>query len=240
MTGPPLAEGARASERRGRRRASEPIATPAFAPDLARELGGPAWEHPWSLAPGITAPTRDPGARHAAWTLEAMLEEPVRDAVAMAGDRPEGLVLGAGEGRLAHRLLEWGLARVVAVDGRPSAARRAELVRDHFAIAPYRLDVRHGPEGEALDPSRLGQFAVVAVDVARAVGDIPSLLAVARHCSLDLCAIVARDADRASLVAALDGAELGSVERAQPPLEAERPYVLGARFVLLAHPPPAA
>ena len=91
---------------------------------------------------------------------DEILEAPIREALAAAGEGAAGLDLN--EGWYAQRLLEWGADQVLAVDTRELNTRRAVLLRDHFGIEPDRLGVRRSDLFE-LDPAELGEFDVVAM-----------------------------------------------------------------------------
>jgi SAM-dependent methyltransferase len=181
----------------------------------------------------------DPGARHIAWTLEAALEEPVRDALAAGSEARRVLVLGCGEGRLAHRLLEWGARRVVGVEPRARERRRAELLLAHYGFASQVLVLRRDPpamDDDAESDDEVGRPVDAAVLVA-APGLEPrwnDLVAAAVRAAPGLLAV---DADgRATRVAAERAREAG-YELAPCPLpsEAEPRYVGRQRYVLLGH-----
>ena len=89
-----------------------------------------------------------------------VFDGPVRDALAAAGPGATALDVACNEGWYAHRLLDWGAARVVAVDSRAFNIRRARLLRDHFEIDPARLELIEADLFD-LDPERLGRFDVV-------------------------------------------------------------------------------
>ena len=219
--------------------AASPESRPRVAPALERELRAGRFEYPWPVAPGVTAPVGGPAARHSAWTLESMLEDPFRDAVAAAG--PEGpaaaLILGCGEGRLAHRLVEWGAARVVGVETCPSARRRATLLRDHLGLAAARFELRETWSFETLPSGALGDFAAVVVPVLSGTAQgVSSTLALVRAATRGLCAFVVDGRERASLDPSLCDAGFEHLEAVSPPPEAERRWVLGERVLLLARP----
>lgn len=210
---------------------------PAIAEALAAELRAGGWSYPFALAPGVSAAVGDPGARHAASTLERMLEEPARDALALAGTDAAALDLACGEGRLAHRLLGWHARRVVGVETRPGPLRRAELLRHHYAIRASELELRGVDDLDGLDRAALGQFDVVILaGMVDRVGDTGALIRLARALTRGLCAIETGRAGSAGLAETLREAGFGDVRRVAPPFDAERRYALGERGVLLARP----
>lgn len=129
--------------------------------ELAREVSEqPAWMFPWQLAPDVGVPLVGENLPPVHQTRLELLERRVSEALAAAGPGATALDLACCEGWFAHRLLEWGAARVVGVDIRELNVRRAKLVRDHFGIPPERLAFRQGDVFE-LDPDELGRFDVV-------------------------------------------------------------------------------
>lgn len=88
------------------------------------------------------------------------MEAEVRAELSSAGPNATVIDLACNEGWFSQRALEWGAARVLGIDIRPQLIRRAELVRDHFAIAPDRLEFRCADVFD-LDLSSLGKFDVV-------------------------------------------------------------------------------
>lgn len=129
---------------------------------LERELDGTGWMYPWKLANGMSVPLLGPNLPWVHSTRAEMIEGPVREALELVGPDATALDLACCEGWFSHRLLEWGAGRVVGVDIREQSIRRAELVRDHFGIAPERLSFRRADVFE-LDPNDLGRFDVVLV-----------------------------------------------------------------------------
>jgi hypothetical protein len=92
----------------------------------------------------------------------SLIEGPIRDALAAAGDDATALDIACNEGWYAHRLLEWGAARVAASDSREMNVRRARLIRDHFGIGSERLEISQADLFD-LDPEALGRFDVVCM-----------------------------------------------------------------------------
>jgi SAM-dependent methyltransferase len=118
-----------------------------------------------------------------------MIEGPIRDAIAAAGPGATAVDLACNEGWFAHRLLDWGVHRVVAIDLRPETIRRAQLVRDHFGIAPERLDLRCGDIYE-LDTNELGTFDVVLMlGLIYHVEDPVGAVRIARRLTRSVCAL---------------------------------------------------
>jgi hypothetical protein len=222
---------------------SKGAGSPRIEPALERELTAGPWDYPWELAPGVSAPVADPGARHAAWTLERMLEEPVKRALAVAGRGPGVLVVGAAEGRLAHAALGWGAGRVVALESDPVRRRRAELIADHYGLASRGLRVRGGEPGAVLRAAANDRFAAVVLlrldELGGELGDLlPAGAAAVRPGGV--LALEAGSAARPRLAEGVSKAGLERVRRAWPPLEGERRYVVGERLVLVAAVTPSA
>jgi tRNA (mo5U34)-methyltransferase len=137
------------------RRSSAPAA------ELAAELEAePRWMYPWELQPGLRAPILADELETVHSTRRDLIEGPVRERLAEAGERATALDLACNEGYFSHLLLEWGAARVVGIDIRDVHIRRATLVRDHFGINPASLALELG-DVFALDAARLGTFDVV-------------------------------------------------------------------------------
>jgi hypothetical protein len=214
-------------------------APPRMNPDLHRELvtelsaGG--WDFPWRLSPGATAPISDPGARHAAWTLEAMLERPVRGALAMGRDRRAALELACGEGRLCHRLLAWNATRVVGVERDERRLRRARLLQRHFALPTSRLELRAPKDLTQLRATASPTFEVVlAVGVPERTDDIDQLASLAAACARTVCMVESGRDHLSQVAAGLRDAGFNELTRVAPPTDGERRYVLGDRAVLAA------
>lgn len=210
---------------------------PALAPALESELAAGPFDHPWELAPGLVAPVSDRSARQAAWTVESMLEEPVRDAFALAAPETprDALVIGCGEGRLAHALIAWGGARVVGLEADEQRLRRAELLRDHFALPPGTLELHAAKSLQTLDATELGPFAVVVLPGLSSIADErAAALRDAHACARGLVALLIDGRERAALETAARDAGFERLEALRPPREAERSYVLADRLVVLA------
>jgi tRNA (mo5U34)-methyltransferase len=114
----------------------------------------------WDLGDGVRTAVMGPELMSVHRTRATIMEPIVRRVLGAAGPQATVLDLACSEGWFAHRLLEWGAARVVGIDIRPENIRRAELVRDHLAIDQERLGFEVG-DVLALDPARLGAFDVV-------------------------------------------------------------------------------
>ncbi len=141
---------------------SEPEAG-TIGPELRRELEeGPTWTYAWQLAPGVKTPVHRPFLPALYGSCERLIEGPIREALREAGPGATGMDIACNEGWFAHRLLDWGARRVVAVDSREANIRRARLIRDHFGIEPERLELVEADLFE-LDPERLGRFDVVTL-----------------------------------------------------------------------------
>jgi len=134
--------------------------TTPLSPGLAEEIDiEPAWMYSWQLGTRRT-PLIHPSLESIHATRAALIEEPVREALAAAGPHARALDLACCEGWFAHRLLDWGAHEVVGVDIRAQSVRRAELVRDHLRIDPQRLRFETADVLE-LDPAVIGRFDVV-------------------------------------------------------------------------------
>ncbi len=228
-------EGARTAARaRGQARPPASGAGDDAAAALASELTGGGWDAVWRLAPGVSSPAPDAGRAHADETLAKMLGDAFLDAWALAERPLEALVIGSGEGWLCHRLLELGARRVLGVDARADALRRAELLRGLRAREGSLESLRIEDLGQ-LDPAAVGTFDVVVVaEPAERIADRGRVLASARRCTRELCAIATGERVEATLAARAAGFE--SVSLAPIPLDAERRYVLAERALLLARP----
>jgi hypothetical protein len=199
------------------------------------ELATGNWDFPWDLAPGLTAPVRDPAARHAAVTLERMLERPVRSALAVGWEGRTALDLSCGEGRLAHRLLGWNATHVVGVNSDGVRLRRAELLRHHFALPASAIALRGAGDPDDLDAASLGKFDVVLlIGIADRDPGTRARVRLAAACAGALCVIETAGPDLESITAAMRAAGFASVRRVAPTPDAERRYVLGERVVLTA------
>jgi acetyltransferase-like isoleucine patch superfamily enzyme len=129
--------------------------------DLQREVvQPPAWMYAWQLDADVVTPVAGPELPDIHRTRLELMESEVRAAISAAGPDCTAIDLACNEGWFSHRLLEWGVSRVLAVDIRPQLIRRAELIRTHFDISPERLEFCCADVFE-LDSSRLGTFDVV-------------------------------------------------------------------------------
>src|SRR4051812_47309340 len=133
---------------------------PISAELLEETERSPPWMYPWELTDDVAVPLLGPELPSVHTTRAEMIEPRVRAALAAAGPNATALDLACSEGFFAHRLLEWGAERVVAIDIRPQNVRRAQLVRDHYGIAADRLAIREA-DLFRLDTAQLGTFDVV-------------------------------------------------------------------------------
>ncbi len=212
-----------------------PRMIPDLHPEVLSELSAGGWDFPWRLAPGATAPVSDPGARHAAWTLEAMLEQPVRGALAMGRDRRAALDLACGEGRLSHRLLAWNATHVVGVEKDERRLRRARLLQRHFALPESKLELRAPEDLTQLSATATRTFEVaLIIGVPERTGDINHLARVAAACARRLCLVESGRDQVAQLAAGLRSAGFSELTQVATPTDGERRYVLGDRAVLAA------
>lgn len=110
-----------------------------IAPELREELARqPNWMYPWPLPGGLRLTLLNPELESVHSTRAELIEPAVRDTLARSAEAT-ALDLACSEGWFAHKLLDWGARSVVGVDIRPQNIRRAELMRQHFKIAPERL-----------------------------------------------------------------------------------------------------
>jgi len=128
---------------------------------LSAELGRePAWMYPWELGDLGSPPLLGPELPSLHRTRLELIEEPVREALARAGEDATVLDVGCSEGWFAHQVLDWGAGRVVGIDARAAVLERARLVRDHLGVPAERLELIEGDLFE-LDLQALGGFDVV-------------------------------------------------------------------------------
>jgi len=141
-------------------------------------------------------------------------------------------VLGAGDGPLAHWLLDWGAEQVVAWESAGTGLDRARQIREQLGLAERRLSFHSGAEA----PS--GSFTVVVIAPAATTDPAPRAAALAA--ARDLCAIAApgEDADRVARAGVKAG--ISPIELIQPPRYAHPAYVLGERVTLIGSPAVAA
>jgi tRNA (mo5U34)-methyltransferase len=131
-----------------------------LSPELEAEVYGIPWMYPWRLGEGVVAPVADANLPPVHMTRAEMVEPVVREALAAAGAGAVALDLACNEGWFSHRLLDWGAGRVLGVDLREQNVHRARLVRDHFGIAPERMEFIQG-DAIGLDRDELGRFDVI-------------------------------------------------------------------------------
>lgn len=121
---------------------------------------GPAWLYDWDFGELGSPPLLAPELPRLHRTRLELIEKPARAALADAGEGAVALDLGCSEGWFAHRLLDWGAARVVGVDLRAENIERARAVRDHLGVSADRLELIQADVFD-LDPDALGTFDVV-------------------------------------------------------------------------------
>jgi tRNA (mo5U34)-methyltransferase len=157
--------------------------------ELEREIEGPPWMYPWRLLDGreLSVPVAELESVHS--TRAEMIEARVRAVLAEAGPNATALDLACNEGWFSQRLLEWGAARVVAIDVREHNVRRAALLRDHFGIPAERFEIRQADVFD-LDPAALGTFDVVfLLGLIYHVENPMGVIRLARQCTRRLCVI---------------------------------------------------
>jgi tRNA (mo5U34)-methyltransferase len=132
----------------------------SLAPALQAELDGAPWMYPWRLTPSVQVPLLGPNLPPVHRARLEMIEPVARAALDQAGPGASAIDLACNEGWFSHRLLEWGAQRVLGVDVRPHNIRRATLLRDHYGIAPERLEFVTA-DALSLDTDGLGRFDVV-------------------------------------------------------------------------------
>ena len=159
------------------------------APELEDEIKRAPWTYPWRLRDGRELPIPVAELESVHRTRSEMIEERVRAALAAAGPDATALDLACNEGWFSQRLIEWGAARVVALDIRDDNVRRAQLLRDHYGIPAERLEVRQADVFE-LDAAELGTYDVVLVlGLIYHVENPMGVLRLARQCTRGLCVI---------------------------------------------------
>jgi len=161
-----------------------------LAPELRRELEeGPTWAYEWRLGRGTVTQVHRPFLPELYGSCQEMIEAPVREVLTAAGRDATGIDIACNEGWFAHRLLDWGARRVVAVDSREMNVRRARLLRDHYGIDPTRLELIEGDLFD-LDSERLGRFDVVnLLGVLYHLENPMGALRIARSLAKSLCVI---------------------------------------------------
>jgi hypothetical protein len=157
--------------------------------DLEAEIAGPAWIYPWQLRDGRVLPIAVDELESVHRTRAEMIEARVRAALRDAGPNATALDLACNEGWFSQQLLEWGAARVVAVDVREFNLRRARLLRDHYGIPPERLEFRQADVFD-LSAADLGQFDVVLLlGLIYHVENPMGVVRLARACTRGLCVV---------------------------------------------------
>jgi cephalosporin hydroxylase len=150
---------------------------------------GAGWMYPWELGTPDPLPLLNPELPSVHSTRLELIEEPVRAALDAAGPEPTAIDLACSEGWFAHRLLDWGAARVVGIDLREANVRRARIVRNALGVPPARLELRQG-DIFALDTAELGTFYVVLLlGLVYHVEDPVGALRRARAMTRGVCAI---------------------------------------------------
>ena len=202
----------------------------------AGETIGRRWEQSFDLAPGRPTPLADRGARHLFWSLAEMLRPVVLDARALAQRPLTVLLIGCDEGYLGHRLLEWGVDRVLAAESRPEVLERALSVRADLGIDPRRLDLRACATPEQLHLERAQRFDFAIVDErAGCLGArAEALETAAAHCAQ--CALITPD--RLVGATGLRAAGFGKPRLLEPPADAERRLIAFELNLMLARPEP--
>jgi tRNA (mo5U34)-methyltransferase len=114
----------------------------------------------WDLTRAVTTPLLGPELPSVHQTRAEIIEPVVRAALTRAGPRARALDVRLQRGWFGHRLLEWGSWEVVAVEVRPENIHRADLIRDHFGLAPERLRLTQGDVYD-MSPEAPGVFDVV-------------------------------------------------------------------------------
>jgi hypothetical protein len=170
--------------------------------------------------------SRDPGDRHAAWTLVVTLRDRFRDLNAVATDPLRVTIVGADLGWLAPQLLAWGAERVTVADH-----DAAELTR--VAAIGEALGIDRGALLLADEPGAAGDADVVIADEREdGSGVAPEqLAALARH------TFVLSD-KKAETRAELRHVGM-AVAIATPPLDADHRFI-NTELVLLVASKPAA
>jgi hypothetical protein len=163
-----------------------------------------------------------------------MLIDAVRDEQALARRPLRGIVIGCGNGWVAHRLLEAGLASVTAVDWRRDEIAAALELRDRLAFAPSELALRPVASVAELDASTPRPARIDIAYVSREVSEREAVISFAHSAGARLCAIetTQRLADRDLA----REAGFGRISLADPPADAGRPLILRDLALVLARP----
>lgn len=119
-----------------------------------------AYHYDWRLPDGAVLPIVHPDLALAQRTVRELIEPEARAVLEAAGESSRALDLACNEGWWSHRLLDWGAAEVLGVEGRARTVERARELRDAFGIDAARLELRLG-DATAVDPAEAGRFDVV-------------------------------------------------------------------------------
>jgi cephalosporin hydroxylase len=159
------------------------------AESLDDELrSGVGWMYPWELGTPEPLTLLHPELPSVHSTRLELIEDPVRATLA-AAEEPTAIDLACSEGWFAHRMLEWGASRVVAIDVREENVRRARVVRNHLGVPPAKLEIGQG-DMFALDVGQLGTFDVVLLlGLIYHVENPVGALRVARALTRSLCVV---------------------------------------------------
>lgn len=165
----------------------------AISDDLRREITAPpAWMYPFEFADGSAPPLLHHELPTVHQTRAAMMEPVVRDALEAGGTDASAIDIACSEGWFAHRLGDWGAARVHGVDVREVNIRRAELVREHYGIDPSRLTFEVG-DALFLAPDSVGKFDVVLmIGLIYHLENPIAALRIARALTRGLCVVEAQ------------------------------------------------
>ncbi len=143
----------------------------------------------WQLGDGTITPVLGPELMAIHRTRLALMEAPVRQALAAAGPDARVIDLACNEGWFSHRVLEWGASYVLGVDIRPRVIRRAELIRAHLNVVPERFELRCANVFD-LDTVALGAFDVVlCLGLIYHLENPVGALRIARRLTRGLCVI---------------------------------------------------
>jgi tRNA (mo5U34)-methyltransferase len=156
---------------------------------LEHELATGPWIYPWQLRSGEQVAVANAELPSIHQTRADLMEPAVRAALAAAGPSATVLDLACNEGWFSHRVIEWGADRVVGIDVRQRNIERATVMRDHFGIAPERLELRQA-DVFRLEPEELGRFDVVLVlGLIYHVENPMGVLRLAHACTRSLCVV---------------------------------------------------
>jgi hypothetical protein len=194
------------------------------------------WRQSFDLAPGRSTPLADRGARHLNYSIAEMLLPAVRDLLATAERPLRALVLGCEEGYLAHCLLRWGVARVVAIESDPASAERAAWLQELAVIDPAELEVAHAHDLTGVDLGDEHFDLAVADGRPGRLGDSAAALELLAA-RASLCALIAPD--RLPAATALRAAGFGKPTLAEPAADAERRLIAFELNLMIARPEPA-